>query len=203
MADLLQPLGSGELMARWQAGDEQAAAVLWRRYARRLIALARRRISHELTRHVDPEDVVQSAYRAFFAGARSDRYILRHSGDLWRLLVAITLHKVHHQVKHHLAGKRASHQTRSLDEHGRRLFRHTRVLAQEPSPADAAALADELEWALAELDPWQRGLVSLRLQGYELEEIAQFAKCHERTVRRILERVRKRLQLRCAEYSGG
>jgi RNA polymerase sigma-70 factor (ECF subfamily) len=201
MSDLSTPLSSGELMARWRAGDEEAAATLWRRYARRLIALARRRISGRLNRHVDPEDVVQSAYRSFFVGARSDRYVLQHSGDLWRLLVAITLHKVQHQVKHHLAMKRAGGQTQSLEGEGQRLSLHPRVLAQEPSPEDAAALTDELTRVLAELEPWQRVLITFRLQGYQIEEIADMARCHERTVRRVLERVRKLLRQRCTEYS--
>src|SRR5947209_1095765 len=84
---------SADLMARWRDGDQQAAGELFRRYADRLRALARTRLSARLARHVDPEDVVQSAYRSFFSGARSDRYALRRSGDLWRLLVSITLHK--------------------------------------------------------------------------------------------------------------
>ena len=144
---------------------------------------------------------MQSAYRSFFAAARTDRYVLAHSGDLWRLLVAITLHKVQHQVKHHLAMKRAGGQTQSLEGEGQRLSLHPRVLAQEPSPEDAAALTDELTRVLAELEPWQRVLITFRLQGYQIEEIADMARCHERTVRRVLERVRKLLRQRCTEYS--
>src|SRR5437879_3375640 len=99
---------SAELMARWRQGDQEAAEELFRRYAERLLALARSRLSARLARHVDPEDVVQSAFRSFFTGARADRFALRRSGDLWRLLVAITLHKLQHQVERHTAGKRTA-----------------------------------------------------------------------------------------------
>src|SRR6202022_1988105 len=97
---------SGNLVARWRAGDQQAAAELFQRYADRLIALARSRLSARLARTVDPEDVVHSAYRSFFADPRAGRYDLERGGDLWRLLVAITLHKLYHQVDRSKAAKR-------------------------------------------------------------------------------------------------
>src|SRR5436305_1291848 len=87
------------LVARWRAGDQQAAAELFRRYADRLIALARSRLSARLARRIDPEDVVQSAYRSFFGDTRAGRYDVGRAGDLWQLLVTITLHKVQLQVK--------------------------------------------------------------------------------------------------------
>src|SRR5438552_55665 len=92
-----------KLVAQWRAGNEQAAAQLFHRYALRLITLAHGRLSAKLAARVDPEDVVQSAYRSFFVGARNGRYALERSGDLWRLLVAITLHKVRRQVEVHTA----------------------------------------------------------------------------------------------------
>ena len=49
---------SGDLLARWRAGDADAAAEIFRRYADRLIALARGRLSAKLARRIDPEDVV-------------------------------------------------------------------------------------------------------------------------------------------------
>jgi hypothetical protein len=58
-------------------------------YANRLIALARSRLSSKLAGRIDPEDVVQSVYRSFFAEARAGRYHLDRGGDLWRLLVAM------------------------------------------------------------------------------------------------------------------
>ena len=35
---------SGKLVARWRAGDQEAAEELFRRYTRRLIALAQRQL---------------------------------------------------------------------------------------------------------------------------------------------------------------
>ncbi|MFO0845256.1 MAG: hypothetical protein U0797_23215 [Gemmataceae bacterium] len=74
------------------------------RYAERLWPCCA--LSARLARHVDPEDVVQSAYRSF--AAREGRFTLSRGGDLWRLLVAITVHKVRRLAEHFAAAKRSA-----------------------------------------------------------------------------------------------
>jgi RNA polymerase sigma-70 factor (ECF subfamily) len=193
---------SAELMARWREGDEDAAGELFRRYAERLLALARSRLSARLARHVDPEDVVQSAYKSFFTGARAGRFALQRSGDLWRLLVAITLHKLQRQAERLSAGKRAVARERRLGEEAGPFGIEAQVLAREPTPAEAAALADTLEQVLRGLGPLERRMVELRLEGHGLEEIAGLVRRSERTVRRLLEQVKQRLRQECLEPSG-
>src|SRR5262245_57336524 len=193
---------SAELMARWREGDEDAAGELFRRYAENLLALARSRLSAWLARHVDPEDVVQSAYKSFFTGARDGRFALRRSGDLWRLLVAITLHKLQRQAERLSAGKRAVARERRLGEEAGPFGVEAQVLAREPTPAEAAALADTLEQVLRGLGPLERRMVELRLEGHRLEEIGAEVSRSERTVRRLLEHVKQRLRQDCLETSG-
>ncbi len=60
-----------------------------------------------------------------------------------------------------------------------------------PSPAEAIALADELEWVLSQFDSVGRQVLELRLQGAKLSEIARDTGRSERKVRRILARVRE------------
>src|SRR5207245_1833454 len=95
------------LVARWKEGDEDAARELFYRYSERLIALVRSRLSDKLAPRLDPEDVVQSVYRSFFSNARDNRCILEQSGDLWRLLVTMAMHKLLDQAKRQQAGRRA------------------------------------------------------------------------------------------------
>jgi RNA polymerase sigma-70 factor (ECF subfamily) len=192
---------SAELMARWQGGDQQAAEALFQRYAERLLAVVRTRLSAQLARRFDPEDVVQSAYRSFFAGARDGRYVLAHSGDLWRLLVAITLHKLRRQVQHHQARKRNPDRENDPRLSSGPLAFEAATLAREPSPVEAAALADELEQLMQGLDLSRRRILELRLQGYTLEEIAADTQQSLRTVRRRLDQVKQYLEQRCQEQA--
>jgi RNA polymerase sigma-70 factor (ECF subfamily) len=189
MGDLLSPDSSAYLLAKWRAGDQQAAARLWQRYATRLVGLARKWLTAEIARHLDPEDVVQSAYRSFFIGARSDAFVLQHSGDLWRLLVTITRHKLHDQFKRQRRLKRSGGKEETPLAH-----LEVEPVSPHPTPAEAAALADELKAILTRLGPVQRRMIELRLQGYKLAEIAEATGHNERTVRRLLQRVEEYLR---------
>jgi RNA polymerase sigma factor (sigma-70 family) len=183
----------GELLARWREGDQQAATELFRRYADRLIALARSRLSAQLARRVDPEDAVHSAYRSFFADVREGRYHLERGGDLWQLLVTITLNKVRHQVERHTSGKRAVGREQHYGSEDSLVAIQRALGTREPSPPEALMLTDRVEQLMRPLDAAQRRMLELRLQGYSLEEIAAAAQCSEATVRRLLDRVKRQL----------
>jgi RNA polymerase sigma factor (sigma-70 family) len=185
-----------ELLARWRAGDQHAAAQLFRRYADRLIALARTRLSARLAQRVDPEDVVQSAYRSFFAEAITGRYEGQRGNDLWRLLVTITLHKLQHQVERHTAKKRAVEREQTFGSEDSLLGIQPDVLARDAAPMDALALVEEVEMLMRGLTPSHRRIVELRLQGYNQLEIADATACSQRTVIRVLERIKQQLELR-------
>jgi RNA polymerase sigma factor (sigma-70 family) len=187
---------SANLVLRWRGGDQQAAAELVRRFTVRLLALARSQLSDKLARRVDPEDVVQSAYRSFFTGARADRYEVQRAGDLWQLLAAITIHKLHHQVARHTAGKRAVDREQGFGGEDSRRGLRAELIARDPSPADAAGIVDELDHLTRDLPPLHRQMVDMRLQGYALQEIADATGRCERLVRRVLDRLKVRLQ-RC------
>lgn len=182
---------SVDLAGQWARGDEQAATALFDRYVERLIAMARTMLSEKLGRRVDAEDVVQSAYRSFFLGAREGKYVIERGGDLWRLLATITVSKVRKQAEFHHAAKRSLRREEPQpDTNGAALLTHT----PEPTPDEALVLTDLLETVMRELDPVQQKMLQLRLQGYRLEEIAAETQRSERTVRRLFEFLRTRWQ---------
>src|SRR5205085_4152245 len=131
---------SAELLARYHCRhDEAAAEELFRRYAGRLTALARSRLSRALATRVDAEDVVQSAYRSFFLLAHDGEVLLRESGDLWRLLVRITLRKVYRSARRHRADRRSVAREHPWPDEA-----EAAALSREPTPGEVAALTDEL-----------------------------------------------------------
>jgi RNA polymerase sigma-70 factor (ECF subfamily) len=182
---------SAELLARWRGGETRAAEELFGRYTERLLALARCHLSGKIAQRLDPEDVVQSAYRSFFTDV--NRYTLQRSGDLWRLLAAITIHKLHHQVARHTAAKRSVEREQSFEAEGVMLGVEADAVAQDPSPSAAVAVVDELQQLMADLAPLHRRMVELRLQGYQVREIAGETERSERFVRKVIEEVRARL----------
>ncbi len=178
------------LLEGFRSGDELAADALFLRYFERLKALARSRLSASFTRRTDPEDIVLSVYRGFFAGAREGRFTLTRGGDLWRLLSAITKRKVFRQIRHDRAEVRWCEREMSIDQIDESRIRQRLRTA---SPEEAIAFSDEQEWLLGQLDSSARRVLELRIQGTQLTEIAQATNCSERTVRRTLAQIRDKI----------
>ena len=187
---------SAELLARYRAGDDAAASELFRRYVERLTSLARVRLSRRLASRVDPEDIVLSAWRSFFAGAQDGRFAVEASGELWPLLVTITLRKVYRNVKHHTAARRSVDAER---RHAGGIDEGFAPCSQEPRPEDAVVLADELEAILQSLQPFERRVLELRLRGESTRSIAADTGRPERTVRRACAALDQMLRRRAAE----
>ncbi len=187
-----------DLLIRWRAGDQQAAEQLFERYANRLIALARSQLSSRLSQRVDAEDIVQSVYQCFFTHARAGSYQVQQGVDLWRLLVTMTLHKVQQQINRHTAQKRAVRREQSFGSEDSLLGLQAEVLARDASPPEALALLEEVELLMRSLSPAHRRIVELRLQGYNRVEIATILRCSQRTVLRLLERIKQYLEQRNA-----
>ncbi len=182
------PESSRALVEMWRAGDEEAARQLFDRYAERLVALARQRLSRRLAGRVDPEDVVQSAFRTFFGRVRAGQFHFQDQDDLWKLLVRITIHKVLRQVEFHGAAKRDLHL--ETEQGNRSQERLMEVLDQDPSPETVVAFMDQLEHFLNRLRPEQRQILEMRLQGYSNAEITAKLGIYDRKIRRIIERIR-------------
>jgi RNA polymerase sigma-70 factor (ECF subfamily) len=184
---------SAELMSRYAAGDDDAATEIFERYVDRLTRLARSRLSVRLAQRFDADDVIQSAFRSFFVGAQRGQFTLRRGGDLWRLLVAITMRKLYRGVGRHTATKRSVDAEASKGE----CFNLSeQAIATAPTAEDAAALAEEMELVMSELDAFGRRVFELRLQGEQIAEIAGDTARSERSVRRMLATIRQLLAVR-------
>src|SRR5207302_11053184 len=95
-----------QLMAALRRGDDAAAQVVFERYARRLIGLAATRLPERIRSKVDPEDVVQSAFRSFFLRQANGRIDLDDWDGLWTMLTVITVRKCGHRLEQLQAARR-------------------------------------------------------------------------------------------------
>jgi len=183
-----------KLVERIRVGDDGAATEVFRRFAGRLIGLARAELDTRIRRKEDPEDVVQSVYRSFFTRYRAGQFDFANWDELWSLLTVITVRKCMNRAEYYLAKCRdvgvevapqpTSDGTDVLD----------RVIDREPTPLEAVILADTMEQMMRGLEPDDRAIIELGLQGYSAPEIGARLGFAERTVRRVRERIKKRLQ---------
>ena len=180
---------TAEIFERFREGDSQAADEIFARYVDRLTRLARTRLTPRLATRTDAEDIVMSAYRSFFIRTRNGQFTLQRSGDLWRLLVSITMNKLRRQVRNHTATKR-SVAAEASDIQSDQLF------DREPRPEEVVEVADQLEFLMAQLEPFARRVLELRLQEEDLATIALETGRSERTVRRTLADIREKFRRR-------
>jgi len=186
---------------RVRNGDEEAARQVFERYLARLVALARSRLSEKLARKVDADDVVQSAFRSFFVRARDGQFAIERAGDLWSLLATITRHKLLKKAEHFRQQKRDLGRDQPLARHDDDSGAEV-PFAVEPTDEEAVALSDEIEFLMRDLDPLQRQMLELRLQGQPIPEIAETVERSERTVRRFLGGFRDELERRLNQLRG-
>lgn len=182
-----------EVFDRVRSGDEEAAREVFDRYLGRLVALARSRLSDKLARKVDADDVVQSALRSFFVRARDGQYAIERAGDLWALLAAITKNKLLKKAEHFRQQKRNLDQDQPLAGGSEA---EGSPFATDPTDEEAVALSDEVEFLMRGLEPLQRTMLELRLQGQPIPQIADTVERSERTVRRFLSSFRDDLEER-------
>jgi RNA polymerase sigma-70 factor (ECF subfamily) len=175
------------LMDRLRAGENDAARLVFERYSRRLIALAQAHFGAMLARKADPEDVVQSAYKSFFIRHRDGGLDVEDWDALWRMLTIITLRKVADRAEYFQAARRDANREAAAGD-------DLAALDREPRPEEAALFAETVERLFRDATEDERPILELSLQGYSGPEISERLNRPERTIRRLRERVRKRLE---------
>jgi RNA polymerase sigma-70 factor (ECF subfamily) len=158
------------------------------RYAERLLALATSQSSPELARRVDPEDIVQSVFRTFFRRASQGHYSVPDGEEIWKLLLVIGLNKVRATGAFHRAAKRDVRRTTGGEAY------EQAIENKQSEGADALSILrlviDDL---LRDLPPSSRQIIELRIEGHDLAEIATAVNRSKRTVERVLQEFRQRL----------
>jgi RNA polymerase sigma factor (sigma-70 family) len=182
-----------------RGGDLDAAQPLWERYFVHLVRLAKDRLRTQGRPGAveDEEDAALSAFDSFCRAATQGRFPrLDDRDDLWRLLVAITEHKVVDQMRRERRVKRGGGKVRTEadlaaggpDDQPARL---EGIAGTEPTPEFAAELAEEYRRLFEGLrDKELRRIAVWKLEGYSLDEIAAQLGCARRTVARRLELIR-------------
>jgi RNA polymerase sigma factor (sigma-70 family) len=178
------------------AERERAALMIWQRYFRDLLELARNNLNQRIRTREDEEDVLQSMYKSFCLRQQRGEFDLSGRDALWNLLVTITLRKARNTAKKHGRDRRDVARQQTIvgdDEAESARWALEQMEASDPSPAEAGVLNEALERRLEALgDSELRRIALLRLEGYTNREIAGLDDCTERSIERRLERIRSK-----------
>jgi RNA polymerase sigma factor (sigma-70 family) len=165
------------------ARDDRASAAgpLLAAYFDRLVQLARQRLRGRPGLADFDEDVALRSFHSVYQRVRDSSRPLQLSSrdDLWRLLATRTISRAIDLIRRHRPGEvPGEHNVEQL-------------LTRDPTPEEAAEMADECQRLLALLDePQLRQIALLKVEGYTNEEIATQLDCVTRTIERKVSRIR-------------
>ncbi len=201
-------MSSDGSITRWfsslQAGNREAVQELWQRFASRLVGLARTRLQTAPRRAADEEDAVLSAFASFCRATEQGRFPqLNNRGDLWNMLVAITVRKVSDQIQHEMRLKRGGGAVLTEAElaRGGRAQGLEEIIAAEPTPQLAAEMAEQFQRLLDLLaDDELRSIALLKMESYTNQEIATKLDCARSTIQRKLNLIQTRWEQEVADH---
>ena len=197
----MRPQPATSEMTAWQSfrkrldsGDSVAMQRLFEQYSQRLFHVASQNIHPALVKRFDGEDVVQSVFRTFFRRQGEGELQIRHSQQLWKLLVTITIYKTRSHARRHTADRRNVRAEEAM-------ISDVQILDREANPEDALALWEEIDVALRGLPDKTGEILSLRLEGRHKSEIADQLDVSRQTVHRLLNLLEERLAERLERFS--
>lgn len=181
-----------ETMKRLRDGDQEASRTVFNRYAHRLVAMARKRLEPRIQQKEDPEDVVQSVFRSFFARYGAGTLSVEDWESLWSMLALLTARKCGRRARHYHTGRRdISREAPSAATESQAGAPYSEP-GDAPTPDEEAVLHDTIEQLLAEFDqPKHKQIIRLTLEGLNAEQVSNTVPCTERMVHRVLVRVRE------------
>ncbi len=173
-----------DLVMLIQAGDDDAATLLYDRYSTRLKLLADQQMSQGVRRVFEPEDIVQSAFRSLFRGVNAGSYCAPEGRSLWSLLAVIAINKVRRKATRDRSVVAVSLESASSDD---------QTSIDVPDSLSPEQFESSLREAIESLRPAEQEVVQLRVQGFSVEEISDRLQRSCRTIERTLQSIRAKL----------
>ena len=164
-----------------QDGSSSAVRPLLAAYFDRLVQLARKRLQNLPGLGGYDEDLALRSFHSVYRRLCDPERPLGLAGrdDLWRLLATRTVSRTIDLIRRHHPAEVPGDQDL------------TQLLAREPTPEEAAEVADECRRLLDSLpEPELRQIALWKVEGYTNEEIASRLDCVPRTIERKVSRIR-------------
>ena len=180
-----------DLMQRVRAGSDDAARELLEAYGHHIYRTVRRRLSRELRSKFDSADFAQAVWGSFFA----NREVVL-GFDRPEVLVAFLARMASNKVidecrrrfgtaKHNVNRERSLDRSAAVAAQG--------VAADTPSPSRVVVAREQWEQVTAGQPAHYRRMAELRAGGATYDQIASELGVDEKTVRRALQRLARRI----------
>ncbi len=172
-----------ELLRRVRAGDQDAAAVLVKRYEPAIRRAVRFRLADaRLGSALDSMDICQSVLGSFFIRVANGQYTLENPAQLLKLLTTMARNKLISQARKQHAQCRDSRRITSKDQDD------GQFVSARPGPSKQAAMRDLLQEVQRRLSSEERRILELKHEGRDWASIASELQGSAEALRRKLSR---------------
>jgi RNA polymerase sigma-70 factor (ECF subfamily) len=177
------------LITRVREGNPEAALELLELYSPHVLRLIRRRLSPKMRAKFDSADFVQGVWVAFFCEGQTRDF--ERPEDLIRFLVTIARNKLYDETRRRTQSERYNvSREQSLDDTELTGEQELEAIdLRQPRPSEIAVARERWTKLLADQPPLYRKILELRCRGATFLEIADQLQVHERTARRVFERL--------------
>jgi RNA polymerase sigma-70 factor (ECF subfamily) len=180
-----------EFLQRIQSGDDSAARELLQRYEPEVRLVVRRQLPRLLRSRFDSLDFLQSVWGSFFRRMRDTPTEFEDSRHLVAFLARAAKNKVIDEYRRAASLKQDMHREEPLWADGRR----PREVADPIDSPSELAQAREVFGRLRESLPEERRMIlELKAEGLSSRDIGEQLGISERTVQRVLEDLRRRME---------
>ena len=181
--------GLGELLGRIRSGDESAAYELLARYEAQVRLVVRRQLPRLLRSRFDSLDFLQSVWGSFFRRMKSGPDEFEDPRSLVAFLARAAKNKVIDEYRRAASKKGNMRLEEPLWVEG---SRPRELVGDDDSPSEVVEANEEFDRLLDMLPRERQVMLELRVQGLSTREIGDRLNVSERTVRRVLEDLRRR-----------
>ncbi len=182
----------GGFLARIQAGDEEAARELLERYEPEVRLVVRRQLPRLLRSRFDSLDFLQSVWGSFFRKVRTGPAEFEDARHLVAFLARAAKNKVIDEYRRAASRKQDMHREEPI-------WGDSETPRELPANLDTASEVAEAREAfgrLRDLLPEERhSILELKAEGLSSKDIGTKLGISERTVQRVLEELRRRVEL--------
>lgn len=175
------------IMHSLEQGSEDAATLVYRRFADQLARLAHQHIDNRLANRIDPESVAISVFESFFKQFNQGVLEFSNWNMVYGLLSIITIRKCLNRNRF-LTRQKRWHPSGQLSQDD------WRAMANGPTPEDIAIMGEILEFALSELNSDEREVIDDFRAGFPNNQIGLRRGLSARTVARILRKFQSTLR---------
>jgi RNA polymerase sigma-70 factor (ECF subfamily) len=186
-----------DLMARAKAGDPAAIRDFLVRFEPEVRMMVRARLPRKLRTQFDSVDFVQAVWQSFFSDLPVDTPEFLKAEHVHGFLAGVVRNKVYEQhrkltrtAKYNIAREQRLYIRRGDREVPRE------VVSPDPSPSQAAQAIDRLAQLIEGRCPIEVRVITLRRDGLTFDEIAARMGVSEKSIRRIIESARSRMEAR-------